>query len=322
MNAADARQRFTQMNLRGVAKFAERLKLSHPMKTSLLSRVCIVGALLLLSARAAERASENPAHDPENWVWNVPDPVPGVIHGEVHSASMNRTVGYNIYLPPSYATATTRRYPVVFFLHGATGTEKSDSGFARVVAEEIEAGTIGEVIYVFPNGGARSRYADWPDQNVKAETWIVKELIPHIDAKYRTLGSREGRAASGYSMGGDGSVRLAMKYPDLFCAAAPMAGGFGWNLDATSEGKADTAFRWATEHADQLRDKLALKFVCGSADRLLNNHHRFLAHLDELKFKYVYTVHPDVGHNLGKLTELSGKEIIRWLAKQYQPATE
>lgn len=280
-----------------------------------------IAALLVCLLPLPAVAAEPPAQDPANWTWNVPDPVEGVQHGEVHSAANNRTIGYNIYLPPSYATATSRRYPVVFFFHGAGGTEKSDSGFARIVAAEIAAGRIGEVIYVFPNGGARSRYADWPDGRVKAETWIVQELIPHIDATYRTIGTREARAASGYSMGGDGSVRLAMKYPDLFCAAAPMAGGFGWNLDGTSAGQADTAFRWATEHVEQLRDKLALKFVVGSADRLLNNHHRFLAHLNELKYKYVYTVHADVPHSLGKLTELSGPDIIRWLATKYQPAT-
>lgn len=76
---------------------------------------------------------------------------------------MNRDIGYNIYVPPSYEVGTTGRYLVVCFPHGATGTEKSDCGFARIVAAEIAAGTIGEVIWVSPYGGLRSRYADWPD---------------------------------------------------------------------------------------------------------------------------------------------------------------
>lgn len=313
---------FTEITTEGFAEAKGSCNLVA-MEPSKLIFACVAlgGAVLATGVFAAGRVYENPSHDPANWTWNVPDPVKGVRHGEVHSVAMNRTVGYNIYLPPGYESAPERRYPVVYFLHGATGTEKSDCGFARIVAAEISAGTIGEVIYVFPNGGARSRYADWPDENVKAETWIMKELIPHIDAEYRTIGTAAARAVTGFSMGGDGSVRLATKYPGVFCAAASMAGAFGWNVDDAS-GEKDTAFRWSSQHTERLKDRLALKFVCGSADRLLNNHHRFLAHLDELKLGYVYTVHPEVGHNLGKLTELSGPEIIRWLATKYQPATE
>ena len=293
---------------------------AFPMKFIPLA-LCLCSIVGTLGAAEAGRIYDSPAEDPANWTWNVPDPVDGVQHHALHSASMNRTIGYNIYLPPSYPTAPQRRYPVVFFLHGATGTEKSDCGFARIVDAEIAAGKVGEVIYVFPNGGAFSRYQDWPDEYVKAETWIVRELLPHIDKQYRTTGTAAGRAITGFSMGGDGSIRLATKYPELFCAAASMAGAFGWNIEREN-GEKDTAFRWSADHADRLRDKVALKFVCGSEDDLLNNHHRLLAHLDELKLKYVYTVHPNVGHNLGRLTELSGKEIIHWLADQYVPAVE
>lgn len=88
----------------------------------------------------------------------------------------------------------------------------------------------------------------------------MKELIPYIDANYRTIGTSAGRAVSGFSMGGDGSMRLAMKYPEPFCAAASMGGAFGWNVDGARAEK-DTAFRWSGEPAEQLKDKVALKFV-------------------------------------------------------------
>ena len=269
-------------------------------------------------AVSKERSRES-RQDPERWVWNVPEPLPGVRHGEVHSRAMNRTVGYNIYLPPSYEREPARRYPVVYYLHGATGNERSDAGFHRVVAGEIDAGTVGEVIYVFPNGGPFSSYADWPDSYVKAETWIVQELIPYIDQHYRTLGTRVGRAAMGYSMGGGGSVRLAMKHPDLFGAVAAMAGAFGGGPGSQPD---DSALAWSTLHADQIRGRLPLHFVVGDRDRLLNRHHHFLAHLDELDIEYSYIVHADVGHSLGKLTELSGPHLVRWLSRHYAPATE
>lgn len=263
------------------------------------------------------RSYDNPRHDPANWQWSVPTLVPGLIHGELHSAAMDRKVGYNIYLPPGYHEDVARRYPVVYYLHGATGTEKSDADFFRIADRLVRAGDIGEVIYIFPNGGAYSSYADWEDDYPKVETMIIEELIPHIDRSYRTLSSREGRAAMGYSMGGDGSLRFAMKHPDLFCAVASMAGAFGWGLGVQPE---DSVFEWATTHADRLRGQLALKFVVGDEDRLLTRHHRLLAQLDDLKIDYHYSVHCGVGHNLGELAELSGEQIVRWLADQYTPA--
>lgn len=276
--------------------------------------------LLLLGAGngVAQRPSDAVRRDPARWVWSVPELVPGLEHGEIHSTAMDRPVGYNIYLPPSYQGSPDRRYPVVFFLHGATGNEKSDSGFSRVVDEAIRASDIGETIYVFPNGGPFSNYADWPDSYVRAETLIVRELIPHIDQRYRTLGTQGGRAALGYSMGGHGAVRLAMKHPDLFCAVASLAGAFG-------EGRAgqtgDSVFEWSRAHADRIKERLALYFVCGDRDRLLRQHHRFLAHLDELEVSYAYTVHTGVEHSLGQLTRLSGPDVVRWLAGHYEAAT-
>jgi endo-1,4-beta-xylanase len=241
-----------------------------------------------------------------------------MVHGELFSNSMGRTVGYNVYLPPSYDHETKRRYPVVYFLHGASGTERSDVGFGYLAREEIAAGTIGEVIYVFPNGGAYSGYVDWPNENVKAETLLVRELIPHIDATYRTLSTREGRAAAGYSMGGAGATRLAAKHPELFCAVASLAGAF----DLAPQGAETRAMPdWFVEHADQLRDRLALMFVVGGRDRLLTRHHRLLTVLDEHRLPYVYAVHPEIAHNLGQLTQHYGRDMIRWLARHYAPAS-
>ena len=105
-------------------------------------------ALLALLA-----AGLSAAEDPETWKWNDPKELrlPGLRHETIEGASMKRTVGYCIYLPPQYEQEPERRFPVVFFLHGAGGTESSDApGFARLVQAEVTAGTIAPVIYVFP----------------------------------------------------------------------------------------------------------------------------------------------------------------------------
>jgi S-formylglutathione hydrolase FrmB len=69
---------------------------------------------------------------------------------------------------------------------------------------------------VIPNGGKRSEYRDWPEQHVLAETMIIKELIPLVDSRYRMQAAPLGRAIEGMSMGGNGSLKLALKYPELF----------------------------------------------------------------------------------------------------------
>lgn len=76
------------------------------------------------------------------------------------------------------------------------------------------------------NGGKISHYnyADSPGEDV-----FVKELIPHIDATYRTIAKRDGRALQGFSQGGRGTTRIMFKYPDLFVSAAP--GGSGYAVE-------------------------------------------------------------------------------------------
>jgi S-formylglutathione hydrolase FrmB len=83
---------------------------------------------------------------------------------------------------------------------------------------------------VLPNGGWTWYKNSW-DGRFPVETSVVDELIPHIDQTYHTLAARWGRCAEGYSMGGRGSTRLALKYPELFCSLHNQAG----NVPHTAE---------------------------------------------------------------------------------------
>ena len=75
-----------------------------------------------------------------------------------------------------------------------------------------------------PNGGKTTMYKDSYDGKYMGETNIIRELIPHIDGTYRTIAARYGRCIEGFSMGGRGSTRLAMKYPDMFCSLFDQSG--------------------------------------------------------------------------------------------------
>lgn len=152
---------------------------------------------------------------------------PTVIHATFQSRSMGFAVGYYIYLPPGYESSR-ERYPVVYHLHGGRpGGENKAVRLSTYVDKAIAAGTISPTIYVFPNGGPVSWY-DMPDlKNGMGESVFVQELIPHIDATYRTWGTREGRALEGYSQGGRGTTRIMFKHPELFLSVAPGGSGYG-----------------------------------------------------------------------------------------------
>lgn len=265
--------------------------------------------------------------DPATWQWSIPLKFPQVTHGVVHSASMNRDVGYNIYLPPGYAGDTQTRYPVVYYCHGATGSETSDLPVVNWVADQIGKGYLGKVIYVLLNAGHFSGYRDRPEANVMAETYVIQELIPEIDRRYRTLASREGRALMGFSMGGGGAVRFALKYPDLFCAVVSFGGSLG-----RAPGSADPVpgpgqtvnpdnlYHWATTNQARVKERMGLFFVVGGEDRMYANHAPFMEHLHNLGIDFHYRVIANLGHDLWGSMDLLGGETMRFLASHYEPA--
>jgi S-formylglutathione hydrolase FrmB len=126
------------------------------------------------------------------------------------------TIGFNVYLPPGYDSGSLR-YPVVYDLHGLTGTQFDD---AQWVIPSLEAAMkknlVGPVIVVFPDGLMESYYADGKNGVKPSETRIMRELIPYVDGNYRTYPNRQLRAVTGFSMGGYGAMELATKFPDFF----------------------------------------------------------------------------------------------------------
>ncbi|WP_207432814.1 alpha/beta hydrolase [Sabulibacter ruber] len=133
-------------------------------------------------------------------------------------------VKYSIYFPPDYA-ASNRRYPMLYLLHGYTDNETgwTQFGEAHLIADRLmQAGQIPPMLIVMPDAGVT-----WYINNVsgkeKYENFFVKEFIPHIDKLYRSRSSKEYRAVAGLSMGGYGTLILAMKHPELFAAAAPLS---------------------------------------------------------------------------------------------------
>jgi S-formylglutathione hydrolase len=145
------------------------------------------------------------------------------LEGNLEGDSPDRDVA--VYLPPSYGTDRARRYPVVYLLHGYTNDTDHWFGFqpsfvnVRAAADQaLSSGAAKEMILVMPNGYTvyQGNYytnsvttGDW-------ETYITEELVSYIDSHYRTLATPASRGLAGHSSGGYGTIRLAMKHPEIF----------------------------------------------------------------------------------------------------------
>ena len=271
-----------------------------------------------LSILSSQTTDPNKSGFPHDMIWfNVPkNPQPGVVHKGYHSAAMDKEVGYNIYLPPGYEGGS-QRYPVVYWLHGRNNTEISNGYPPRYLADGIASGKLPPMIVVYASGGSQTNYCDSYDGKYMAETTVIKELIPHIDSNYRTIASREGRAIQGMSMGGFGSMRLALKYPNLFSSVVAFAGGYRWpeEMDNPHPSFAEMfhndpeIFRashpetWARRNLDQSRGKLALQIYVGDEDPGLKGNRHMHALLNELKIPHGYQEFPGIAHNLKLLAE-------------------
>src|SRR5688572_20041672 len=156
----------------------------------------------------------------------------------------------SIYLPPSYATDGNRRFPVVYLLHGYTGTDLSYFGPTgrqlHLIAERVFAKIPArEMILVMPN--AMNAYGGSMYSNsVTAGDWegyVAEDLIAYMDKNYRTIPARESRGLGGHSMGGYGAVRIGMKRPDVFSAIYALSSCClnEVNVRPTSDGKPSPA---------------------------------------------------------------------------------
>lgn len=142
---------------------------------------------------------------------------------QLQSKLVNATLPYNVVLPADYRASRTTRYPVLYLLHGLGG-HYSD-WLTRTNVADYAAQY--RMIVVMPEGND-SWYVDGATgSNDRYESYILKELMPDVDKRYRTIQARYGRAIAGLSMGGYGAVKYGLKYPSTFAFAGSVSGAFG-----------------------------------------------------------------------------------------------
>jgi enterochelin esterase-like enzyme len=152
----------------------------------------------------------------------------------IQSKVLGKDVRYSIYLPSDYETSQ-RKYPVLYLLHGYSDDETGWTQFGevqKIANESISKGDATQMIIVMPDAGV-SWYINDAAGKVKYEDFFINEFIPFIDSIYKTRNKKQYRAVAGLSMGGYGSFIYAMKYPDLFSAAAPLSAAIHSDYEIT-----------------------------------------------------------------------------------------
>ena len=265
----------------------------------------------IVRAQKSHRVTRSSALSPANRAARSNASRSVVISESFAAASLGGApLPYRILLPADYE-ASAGRYPVLYLLHGADGNEKDWTSRTNLTAYAERY----RLIIVMPGVG-NSWYANSAsDEKARYEDVIIRDLIPYIDGKYRTIGNWHGRAIAGLSMGGFGAMKFALRYPHLFICAASFSGAFDAPrtnivLNPTDErskrllsifGPTDGEARRQNdvfELARRIKDGTRLPYfyvATGSGDQLasvLPANPRFADVLRERKFAYEYHERP------------------------------
>jgi S-formylglutathione hydrolase FrmB len=161
----------------------------------------------------------------------------------LNSRILNQPVHYCVLLPPGYdpaGTKPTKRYPVLYFLHGLGENEQTlfNTGGWNLIEDLRQQQKIGDFLIVAPQGD-RSFYINSASGKVRYSDFLLREFIPYIEGKYRVRPGREGRAISGVSMGGYGALRVAFAHPEMFSSVSAQSAA----LMTDSPSEMDAAMR-------------------------------------------------------------------------------
>lgn len=216
-----------------------------------------------------------------------------------------------VYLPPGYAQQPARRYPVFYLLHGSPG--RPDAFLLTVRAGVVEdillaKKTIQPMILVMPFGSTGTfTDKEWVDGIAPGEGWgtfVARDLVQAIDARYRTIASPAGRAIAGLSEGGYGAINIALHHPGEFRVVESWSGyvrAAGVNAIFGQD-----AAKMAANTPLQLLPKVAAKlrrahtffwFYSGADDREDGGQNRaFAAELKRFRIPHMF-LQPEGGHN-------------------------
>ncbi len=266
--------------------------------------------------------------------WVLPKVEAPNLEYHLYQSSVARSdVSYQVFVPDEYAAHPGQTYPVLYWLHGSGGGNNALAWQSTYFGDAIRSGKIPAMLIVFPNGLSSGMWVDSKDGRTPIETMVIKELIPEIDARFRTITSRNGRMVEGFSMGGYGAARFGFKYPELFRAISILGGGplqkdfsvtpraseqtrdlildriYGGSYDYFIE---QSPWNLAGQHDLALRSNTLIRQVVGDADETLPANQELDARLTDLQIPHSLTVLPGVEHAPTDVLTILGDSNSNW----------
>jgi len=218
-------------------------------------------------------------------------------------------------------------FPVMYLLHGLT--DDHSAWVRRTSLERYVSGL--PLIVVMPNG-ERGFYVDAKSRPAHAiDSYIPGQLNGFVESTFQTVRGRRGRVIAGLSMGGYGAVAIALKHPDMFCAAASHSGAVAFCSRSLDPSRGDA---WRREYEpivgrnpkggpnalfrlvkDVDRSRLpALRIDCGKKDFLLQDNRAFHRHLRKLRIPHVYKEYP--GEHNWEYWDLHIRDTLKFFSKE------
>lgn len=193
-------------------------------------------------------------------------------HCSMSSDILGQNKDFSVYLPNGYDEGD-RRYPVLYVLHPAGGTQEmwiSMGNLPQIADDAIRSGMALPMIIVMADGsgtddfhlGKHLGFFSVPDWDYEA--YFHKELIPLIDSTFRTIADKKHRAIAGASMGGEAAVAYAQKHPELYGASCALCGIVG-KPEQSQMAKTDK------DYAESLISKNPTKFVENASPQQVDN---------------------------------------------------
>ncbi|MBO3753903.1 MAG: prolyl oligopeptidase family serine peptidase [Candidatus Brockarchaeota archaeon] len=269
------------------------------------------------------------------WIDPITEEPPGTRYRlyPTPARGSNTQGSYLIYLPPSYEQNISKHFPVIYWLHAGFESARQGAWAVQKYDAAIKAKVMPEVIIVLPQALPVGWHVDSKDGKLPIEQVIIKNLIPHIDATYRTIARKEGRGIEGHSMGGFGALHLGLKHPNLFGAISAIAPSILRDLSEEPTYRTYYTFNGDQNYYEEVGpwhlaklnarvlnwEKTKLRILCGEYDsRLLPALHEYHEWLKKLNVEHEFVTVKGAGHDYREIFEGYGQYVFTFWANAFK----
>ena len=250
-----------------------------------------VNPRIKLRARTSASLVDVPGNPSE--LWEARDVPHGVVQANWQKSKVTGdTRAYYVYTPPGYDASRSTRYPVLYLLHGNNDTAAgwTDVGKANFILDNLIAEQKARpMIIVMPWGHAVPYGGSQSNNTAIFERYLIEEVMPQVEKKYRVARGRENRAIVGLSMGGGHALQIGLSHLDLFSAVAAFSSAVPGNFESR--------FKGLLNDPEGTNKKLDLLWIgCGRQDSAFERNQKLSELLTAHKVRN--TFHPTDGlHN-------------------------